>query len=134
MLIIDQNLVEIDDLLDKLVSAFAQLSEVEAYRKARAEFLSDATLQKKVQIWNENKEFIPFRADLRALQQEINRNEKVYALRLAENDLQQILSTLTQKITQGISEHIYVDEHLPLKNSKGGHHGRHHGQKRNSAT
>lgn len=61
---------------------------------------------------------------MRALQKEINTNDKVYALRLAENDVQAILSDLTKAITQSISDNIYVDENLPLK---GGRHERHHG-------
>ena len=124
MLIIDENLLEIEDLLERLVSELAHLPEVKAYRQAKSAFLADTILQEQLAQLSENSAFISYRSELKKLQREINMNEKVYALRLAENDLQGILSDLTKKITQGISEHIYVDENLPLK---GGRHGRYHG-------
>lgn len=125
MLIIDQNLLEIDNLLEKIMDEFLKFPEVEAYQKAKADFMADENLQSQLKTLQDNSEYIAFRPELRALQHEINLNEKVYAFRLAENDLQQILTALTKKITNSISEQIYVDENLPLK---GGQHGRHHGE------
>jgi cell fate (sporulation/competence/biofilm development) regulator YlbF (YheA/YmcA/DUF963 family) len=123
MLIIDEKLLEIEDLLDELVGELLNLPEIAVYRQAKMDFLSDELLQEKLLLLNENLDYVAYRPELKALQREINTNEKVYAVRLAENDLQMILSELTKNITRGISEHIYVDENLPLK---GGHHG-HHG-------
>ncbi|MGO2656989.1 MAG: YlbF family regulator [Lactococcus lactis] len=125
MLIIDQNLLEIDNLLEKIMDEFLKFPEVEAYQKAKVDFMADENLQSQLKALQDNSEYIAFRPELRALQHEINLNEKVYAFRLAENDLQQILTALTKKITNSISEQIYVDENLPLK---GGQHGRHHGK------
>ena len=125
MLIIDQNLLEIDNLLEKIMDEFLKFTEVEAYQKAKADFMADENLQSQLKTLQDNSEYIAFRPELRALQHEINLNEKVYAFRLAENDLQQILTALTKKITNSTSEQIYVDENLPLK---GGQHGRHHGK------
>ncbi|MGO3520395.1 MAG: YlbF family regulator [Lactococcus lactis] len=125
MLIIDQNLLEIDNLLEKIMDEFLKFPEVEAYQKAKVDFMADENLQSQLKTLQDNSEYIAFRPELRALQHEINLNEKVYAFRLAENDLQQILTALTKKITNSISEQIYVDENLPLK---GGQHGRHHGK------
>lgn len=125
MLIIDQNLLEIDNLLEKIMDEFLKFPGVEAYQKAKADFMADENLQSQLKTLQDNSEYIAFRPELRALQHEINLNEKVYAFRLAENDLQQILTALTKKITNSISEQIYVDENLPLK---GGQHGRHHGK------
>ena len=125
MLIIDQNLLEIDNLLEKIMDEFLEFPEVEAYQKAKADFMADENLQSQLKTLQDNSEYTAFRPELRALQHEINLNEKVYAFRLAENDLQQILTALTKKITNSISEQIYVDENLPLK---GGQHGRHHGK------
>ena len=125
MLIIDQNLLEIDNLLEKIMDEFLKFPEGEAYQKAKADFMADENLQSQLKTLQDNSEYIAFRPELRALQHEINLNEKVYAFRLAENDLQQILTALTKKITNSISEQIYVDENLPLK---GGQHGRHHGK------
>ena len=104
---------------------FLKFPEVEAYQKAKADFMADENLQSQLKTLQDNSEYVAFRPELRALQHEINLNEKVYAFRLAENDLQQILTALTKKITNSISEQIYVDENLPLK---GGQHGRHHGK------
>ena len=125
MLIIDENLVEIDDLLEKIMDSFLDFPEIKLYQKAKADFMADENLQSQLKTLQDNSEYIAFRPELRALQHEINLNEKVYAFRLAENDLQQILTALTKKITNSISEQIYVDENLPLK---GGQHGRHHGK------
>jgi len=125
MLIIDQNLVEIDDLLEKIMDSFLKFPEVLAYQKAKADFLMDEKLQNQLKTLNDNAQYVAFRPELKELQREVNINEKVYALRLAENDVQQILTALTKRITSSISEHIYVDENLPLK---GGRHGRHHGE------
>lgn len=125
MLIIDENLLEIDDLIDKILVEFAKFPEVRAYRQAKSNFLDDKKLQEKIARLNENADFITFRPELKILQKEVNVDDKVYALRLAENDIQTILSVLTKKITSSISEKIIVDENLPLKG--GGHRGRHHG-------
>ena len=125
MLIIDENLVEIDDLLEKIMDSFLEFPEIKLYQKAKADFMADETLQNQLKVLNDNSDYISFRPELKTLQHEINTNEKVYALRLAENDVQQILTDLTKKITKSISEQIYVDENLPLK---GGKHGRHHGK------
>ncbi|WP_332375184.1 YlbF family regulator [Lactococcus cremoris] len=125
MLIIDENLVEIDDLLEKIMDSFLEFPEIKLYQKAKADFMADETLQNQLKVLNDNSDYISFRPELKTLQYEINTNEKVYALRLAENDVQQILTDLTKKITKSISEQIYVDENLPLK---GGQHGRHHGK------
>ena len=125
MLIIDENLVEIDDLLEKIMDSFLEFPEIKLYQKAKADFMADETLQNQLKVLNDNSDYISFLPELKTLQHEINTNEKVYALRLAENDVQQILTDLTKKITKSISEQIYVDENLPLK---GGQHGRHHGK------
>ena len=89
MLIIDQNLLEIDNLLEKIMDEFLKFPEVEAYQKAKADFMADENLQSQLKTLEDNSEYIAFRPELRALQHEINLNEKVYAFRLAENDLQQ---------------------------------------------
>ena len=96
MLIINEQLFEIDDLIDEVVKDFLELPEVAAYR----------------------------RPELAQLRKEILLNEKVYQLRIAENDLQELLSELTKDISSAISAHIFVDENLPLKG--GSRHGRHH--------
>jgi cell fate (sporulation/competence/biofilm development) regulator YlbF (YheA/YmcA/DUF963 family) len=119
---IDNNLLEIDSSIDEIVAELLKSDEVMLYRKARENFLKDEKLQNKIAVLQQNIDFIPFRSDLRELQREINLNEKVYQLKLAENDLQEILSNLTKAITYSISKNIPIDENLPLRG--GGHHQR----------
>lgn len=125
MLIIDENLLKVDALIDELVGEFSKMPEVIAYRKAKQIFESDIELQKQLSLLEENQEYLPYREELRQLQKEINVNQKVYNLRLAENDLQVILSNLTEKIAHAISKNIYVEDFSPL-GRKGKHRGRHH--------
>ncbi|MFC4653380.1 YlbF family regulator [Lactococcus nasutitermitis] len=124
MLIIDEKLLEIENSFDNLVTEIGKSSEVARYKKLRRAFLADEKLQKKIAQLNENRDFLAYRPELRELQKEIFMDEKVYQLRLAENDVQVILSNLTKKIASSISENIYVDENIPLKG--GSRHDRHH--------
>ena len=124
MLIINEQLFEIDDLIDEVVKDFLELPEVAAYRALKTTFEEDEDLQAKLQLLTDNQEYIAFRPELAQLRKEILLNEKVYQLRIAENDLQELLSELTKDISSAISAHIFVDENLPLKG--GSRHGRHH--------
>lgn len=124
MLIIDDHLLEIDEQIDELVAELMKLPQITAYKTAKADFENDEVLQKKIFDSSVKKEFAAYRPEIKKMQHEINVNEKVYALRLAENDLQEVLSSLTQKIAGSISDKIYVDENLPLRG--GGRHERHH--------
>ncbi|NHI72737.1 hypothetical protein ET006_01180 [Lactococcus garvieae] len=124
MLIINEQLFEIDDLIDEVIKDFLNLPEVNAYRSLKKAFEEDEDLQSKLQLLTDNQDYIAFRPELVQLRKELLLNEKVYQLRVAENDLQELLSELTKDITSAISEHIFVDENLPLKG--GSRHGRHH--------
>lgn len=124
MLIINENLFEIDDSIDDLVKGILALPQVAAYHKLKTEFEADQDLQDNLRLLTENQDYIAFRPELAQLKKDILLNEKVYNLRVAENDLQELLSELTKDIASAISEHIFVDENLPLKG--GAHHGRHH--------
>lgn len=124
MLIINEQLFEIDDLIDEVIKDFLNLPEVNAYRALKKAFEEDEDLQFKLQLLTDNQDYIAFRPELVQLRKELLLNEKVYQLRVAENDLQELLSELTKDITSAISEHIFVDENLPLKG--GSRHGRHH--------
>ncbi|MBL3716096.1 MULTISPECIES: YlbF family regulator [Lactococcus] len=124
MLIINEQLFEIEDSIDTLVKAFLDLPQVAVYRTLKAEFEADKDVQDKLRILTENQEYVAFRPELLELRKEILFNEKVYNLRVAENDLQELLSDLTKDIASSISEHIFVDENLPLKG--GSRHERHH--------
>ena len=95
-----------------------------AIEEAKKAFEEDEDLQSKLRLLTDNQEYIAFRPELAQLRKEILLNEKVYQLRIAENDLQELLSELTKDISSAISAHIFVDENLPLKG--GSRHGRHH--------
>ncbi|GBG96060.1 YlbF family regulator [Lactococcus termiticola] len=124
MLIIDENLMAIDEKLDELVASLLEHEpEVEAYRLARRAFLEDAELQAQLQLLEEQADYIAFRPELKKLQKELMVNEKVYQLRLAENDLQRLLSELAKGLAGAISEDILIDENIPL--ARGGRHARH---------
>ena len=123
MLIVDENLLAIDSLLEDLAVELIKSDRAGAYLQAQRDFKADKDLQEKLQLLDENRDFLAYRQELRALQRELTVDPKVYALRLAENDLQEELSALTKRITAAISPHIYVDENLPLRK---GQHGRHH--------
>jgi cell fate (sporulation/competence/biofilm development) regulator YlbF (YheA/YmcA/DUF963 family) len=125
MLIINDELLVIDELIDRLVDELMDLPEVRRYQILKRDFETDESLQKKLQILADNQEYIAFRTDLRELQKEIMLDKKVYELKIAENDLQALLSNLTKSIVKPISESIFIDENLPLKG--GSRHARHHG-------
>ncbi|GAB2022905.1 YlbF family regulator [Pseudolactococcus yaeyamensis] len=124
MLIIDEKIIELDDLADRVAVAFMKLDVVADFKARKLTFESDAKLQQKLQTLEENKAYISYRPEICALQQEILMTDTIYQLKLAENDVQMALSELAKAISSVISDAIVVDENLPLK--KGGHHGRHH--------
>ena len=108
-----------DEVVDDLILDLLNTDEVKNYRQKEADFLSDFSLQEKLNELNENLDLINYRSELRDLKKEINLNERVYQLRLAENDLQELLSGVTASLTEKVSKYIFVDENLPLK---GGSH------------
>lgn len=124
MLIIDEQLLEIDQLIDQLVEDFTQTPKYSDYQAIKINFENDSQLQEKIKTLQENMDYLNFRAELKTLQKEIISHPLVYQLKLAENDLQAELNTLSKHISQTISTHIYVDENLPLKG--GSRHDRHH--------
>ena len=124
MLIIDEKIIELDDLADQVAAAFMSLAVVTDIKARKLAFESDAALQQKLQTLEENRAYITYRPEIRALQQEILMTDTIYQYKIAENDVQMSLSDLAKAISGVISDAIVVDENLPLK--KGGHHGHHH--------
>ena len=124
MLVVDEKLLEIDAQVDVLVAEFLKKPEVAHYRQVQADFLADSDLQAQIQQAEELQDYGDFRPEIRKMQQQILQNDKVYALKLAENDLQALLSALTKTLAGAISENIFIDENLPLKG--GSRHERHH--------
>lgn len=136
MLIVNEDLFDIDDAINKIVENFLNFEQVVKYKKVQADFQADEGLQSKIRLYadksrklEDNKEYVAYRTELkelqrevRALQREINLNEHVYALRLAENDLQSLMAELTHDIVETVSESISVDEGLPFSGKK--HHGK----------
>lgn len=126
MLHVNEDLIEIDKLVDKLVCDFVSSDRVKEYRNIRRLVENDDKLQKELVTLKEGLEFVTFRPELKKLQRTVNLNPKVYALKLAENDLQACLSMLAKKLASEISETISVDQNSPLKE------GSHHQHKRNN--
>lgn len=124
MLIIDEKIIKLDELADKLASQFLNLAVAKAFRSKKRAFELNDELQEKTKILAENMAFINYRPEIKALQKELLMNDVIYELKLAENDVQSSLSNLVKQIAGVISDDISVDEQLPLK--KGGHHGKHH--------
>lgn len=122
MLRIDERLLEFDVLVDELVDELLSSEETDNYRKRRIDFVGDADLQEELMTLNENLEWVNYRPELRELKKEIILNEKVYQLRLAENDLQELLSSITKSLVQELSVHVPIDENLVLRG--GNHHQR----------
>ncbi|MDN5396557.1 MAG: hypothetical protein L0G05_08520, partial [Chryseobacterium sp.] len=103
---------------------FMSLAVVTDFKARKLAFESDAELQQKLQTLEENRAYITYRPEIRVLQQEILMTDTIYQLKIAENDVQSVLSELAKAISGVISDAIVVDENVPLK--KGGHHGKHH--------
>jgi len=123
MLIIDEELVAIDQAVDELVASLIIEPEFLAYQAAAQAVEEDAGLSKQLQLLAEEEAHIAFRPELKKLQKELIMNEKVYQLRVAENELQALLSEVAGELSGAISKEIMIDENLPL--AKGGRHGRH---------
>ncbi|MCL2681527.1 MAG: YlbF family regulator [Streptococcaceae bacterium] len=121
MLVINDELFQIEDSITYTVERLVETSEFEFYWIAKKKFDEDIELQEKIKILDKNKNFIEFRPELEQLQKDIIFNEKVYQLRIAENDVQTLLSEITKNISHALSKNINIDENLPIK--KGGHHG-----------
>lgn len=124
MLTIDERVMALDDLAEVVAQEFMRLEVVSDFREKKQAFDQDNDVQKKLQTLEDNRAYISYRPEIRALQQDIMLSDSIYQLKLAENDIQTALSDLAEKIAAVISDEIEVDEHLPFK--KGGHHGKHH--------
>ncbi|MDR0200365.1 MAG: YlbF family regulator [Streptococcaceae bacterium] len=114
MLHVDEDLLAIDALIEAVVAEILASDEAKTYQEAAVKFDRDAEIAEKIARLDENRAYLPYREDLRALAKEINVHPTVYGLKLAENDLQRRLSNLTKEIASAISKDIRVDDALPL--------------------
>ncbi|MFZ2476100.1 MAG: hypothetical protein WAW58_03035, partial [Lactococcus raffinolactis] len=96
MLIIDEKIIELDDLADQVAAAFMSLAVVTDFKARKLAFESDAELQQKLQTLEENRAYITYRPEIRVLQQEILMTDTIYQLKIAENDVQSVLSELAK--------------------------------------
>lgn len=138
MLAIDEQLLEIDEAIDDVAQTFFTLDSVKSYLEIKQEFLADSALQKKIahfqelkQSYEENKDYLAFRPEVRELRRQLikekrilDMNEKVSRLRQSEVEVQEILAELSQKVSFAISPTIFVDTGLPLAPHKSHHHCR----------
>lgn len=135
MLRINQELLEIEQAIDELVTCFLQLEEVDRYKKVKLAVESNQELQDLIKIFQEKqadfqevKDYAQFRpevGDLRRqvyqLKRQIDLNKDVVQLRQAEVALQEILAHISQYLSQAVSEEIFVDTGLPLAAHKPHH-------------
>jgi len=138
MLAIDEQLLEIDEAIDDVAQTFFTLDSVKSYLEIKREFLADSALQEKIahfqelkQSYEENKDYLAFRPEVRELRRQLikekrilDMNEKVSRLRQSEVEVQEILAELSQKVSSAISPTIFVDTGLPLAPHKSHHHCR----------
>lgn len=128
MLVINQNLLAIDDAIDKLVEDIKKTGEFQSYLEVKRHFTDDQLLQSEIghfQIllreFSDQEKYASYRPESKMLKKqvlakkrELDLNPLVVALRLAEVDLQALLASITNQIAHQVSDSIYVDSGLPL--------------------
>jgi cell fate (sporulation/competence/biofilm development) regulator YlbF (YheA/YmcA/DUF963 family) len=124
MLIINDALFEMEDMADKISDVIRDSKEMRALEEARAALENDLDLQGMLRTLEDNADYIAFRPELREMQKSVLTNPKVYAVKLAENDLQALLTDVTKRLAGRISKEIFVPDHTPLGNNNP-HHRKH---------
>lgn len=128
MLVINQDLLAIDDAIDKLVEDIKKTGEFQSYLEVKRHFINDHNLQREIgSFQNLVREFSAqdkyasyppeskmLKKQLLAKKRELDLTPLVVALRLAEVDLQAVLARITDQVAHQVSETIYVDSGLPL--------------------
>lgn len=128
MLVINQDLLAIDDAIDKLVEDIKKTGEFQSYLEVKRHFTDDQLLQSEIghfQIllreFSDQEKYASYRPESKMLKKqvlakkrELDLNPLVVALRLAEVDLQALLASITSQIAHQVSDSIYVDSGLPL--------------------
>ena len=135
MLSINQKLFAIEDAMEEVVVTFLQLDSVQQYKKVRRDFLLDDELQKSILAfqdlqdnYQEVKDFTEYRPEVQELRRhlfqkkrELDIHKKVVKLRQSEVAVQEVLASLSQRITIAVSGDIFVDTGLPLAPHKPSH-------------
>ncbi|MGT2958635.1 hypothetical protein A9Q68_04910 [Streptococcus bovimastitidis] len=128
MLVINQDLLVIDDAIDRLVEDIKKTGEFQSYLEVKRHFTNDPDLQREigsfqilVREFSDQDKYASYRPEskmlkklLLAKKRELDLNPLVVALRLAEVDLQAVLASITNQVAHQVSETIYVDSGLPL--------------------
>jgi cell fate (sporulation/competence/biofilm development) regulator YlbF (YheA/YmcA/DUF963 family) len=124
MLIINDALFEMEDLATQIANEIRISKEMQALEAAKADLEADADLQRSLATLAENADYLAYRPELRDMQKAVLTNPKVYAAKLAENDLQALLTDVTKQLAGKISPEIFVPDHTPLGNNNP-HHRKH---------
>lgn len=142
MLIINEELLAIEEAIDDLVVAFLNLPEVENFRFKRQQFNESQDLQEALKDFQNQKKayqeleaYAQYRSDIKDMKRQLLRQKReldvdplVQSYKEAEVDLQKIMATMSQELSQAISRQIFVDTGLPLAPHKPPHQ---HGKKTN---
>ena len=128
MLKIDEELMQIDDQIMRLVKALKQTSEYRTYHEVKQAIERDEHLQEQVSLFEEKKEAYellePYRhylpeareakRQLFRLKRELDLYPLVRRLRQVENALQELLAQVSQVLAEAVDEDIFVETGLPF--------------------
>ncbi|WP_165329343.1 YlbF family regulator [Streptococcus tangpeifui] len=142
MLEINEELLAIDDAVDRLAKLILASPQAKNYQIAKANVLADQELQSLLarfqdlqESYEEQKGFVKYRSevvDLRRqvlqLKRQIDLTQTMQEFRAAEVALQEVLAGITEQLAQTVSSDIFVDTGLPLAPH---HHQHGHGRGQN---
>lgn len=135
MLIIDDQLLELDDTIEELVTAITQTEQAKTYQVSKIAFDTDESLQEMIADFTLKKTAYEQVADYAAylpevkdkkkvlykLKRQLDLHPKVIAFRQAEVALQELLASVTTALAQAVSPKVFVDTGLPLAPHKAPH-------------
>lgn len=133
-MIINSDWIYILDATDELNAMILQSNQVMALRAAREEVYKDASLVEQIQEFNKMKEhyedvqrFGKYHPDysiimkkIREQKRNIDLNEKVAKLKIAENDFQDLLDQVSLIIGKSVSEAVKVPVSNPFFSTDSG--------------
>lgn len=135
MLAIDEDLMILEQAIEKFVTAFCRSAVAINYKEKRKLFLEDSSLQHQIvafqdlqKKYQELEVFSAYRPEIKELRRKIYQtkriidlDDKVVAFRQAEVAVQECLANLSKDLSAAVSETIFVDTGLPLAPHKKHH-------------
>lgn len=140
MLIYNEKIAALDSLIDELICEIKTSDIFNQLKIANHIFLSDIALQNAIKEFEikrdfflEQEEYMKYRPELKDIKLELiqckrklDLNPKTIDLKLSENDFQELLDNVVEKITDCFSDNIQIDSSHPIHHFKKG--GNHHGK------